>query len=74
MFYEQISAKPYGIGYHGGIQAIAILAIDQNHFEILTWESMGKSSTVKAADRRAKRNNFFLQLVVLGSAYVLHIR
>ncbi len=47
MFYEQISAKPYNIGYHGGIQTIAIFAIDQNHFEILTCESMAKSSNVQ---------------------------
>ena len=46
--FHLLSVKRYeGIGYHGGIQATAFLAISQVlkilwHFEILTWASMGK--------------------------------
>ena len=50
-FFPMIAKLHVDIGYHGGIQAIGVLfflPIGQvltilQHFEILTWESMGRS-------------------------------
>ena len=61
-----MSAKVYeDIGYHDGIQAIIFLGNRPSikkmwDFEILTWDSMGKTkmwNISKTAARRAKRTN-----------------
>ena len=66
--FHPMSAKFYeNIGWYGGREAITFLAIGQVltllwHFEILTWESMGKPETwsiSKTVDRRAKWTNIW---------------
>ncbi len=65
----RIPSKLYeDIAYHKGMQTITFLAIVQIlqnvwHFEILTWESMGKPklwniSKTRWADRRANKQKF----------------
>ena len=56
--FHKISVKLYvDITCYGGIRAITFLAISQVlkflcHFQILTWESMGKSLTVQYLENR----------------------
>ncbi len=75
--FHPMSAKlSEDICYHSGIQAVTFLGQVLNklcHFDILTWESMGKPkmwNISKTADRRAKRTKIWdsgvLQCIYVG--------
>ena len=80
--FHLMSAKRYeDIGYHGAIQAITFLGNRPSfkmlwHFEILTWDSMGKPkmwNISKTANGRANRRKFGTLCTTVYICWVLLI-